>query len=452
MSRKIEVCTNHPDRYATRHCYYCHKPICSECQKVFSHHIFCSRTCWYKFLFREALKSLGRKWKVLSRWAQPRQVFFLWGTMLLLFLILLLQNFRLDRAIRTLEKKSDALPAAVRQSKMPPQGATAFLQIRNPVRGAMIFSNRLQVEGEARDGLILVLENARGPLAVTLPHKGKFQFAPVSISRKNKELRVKAIAQDGRVVLLEKMALNFAPPSLRFLTRPIRRGPLTAGKIALTFDGGASNNVTAEILDILKSKEVHCTMFLTGQFLRHYPETVKRIVAEGHEVGNHTFDHPHLTTYEENRRHLTRTDVTREFFQSQLRKTADLFYRLTGKKMAPFWRPPYGESNREIRRWAAEIGFREVDWTLGSDRRENMDTRDWVARPDEPGYQTSEEIKNKILDFAREKSPGANGAIILMHLGSNRQSDFPHKKLPEIIDSLRARGYRLVKISELLQD
>ncbi len=392
------------------------------------------------------------KWKTALRWIQPRQAFFLWGTMLLLFLVLLLQNFRLGRAIRALEEKPSRPPAISGETNRNREAQAAFLQVEKPVRGAMIFSNRLQVQGEAKDGLILVLEGPRGPLAVTLPRKGRFQFPPVNISRKNKALRVKAISSKGQVVLLEKIALNFAPPSLRFLATPVRRGPLEEKKIALTFDGGASNNVTGEILDILKAKGVHCTMFLTGQFLRHYPETVRRIVAEGHEVGNHTFDHPHLTTYEENRRHLTRADVTRDFFQSQLKKTASLFQQITGRRMAPFWRPPYGESNREIRRWAAEIGFREVDWTLGSDRRENMDTRDWVARPGDPGYQTSEEIKSKILEFAREKEPGANGAIILMHLGSNRQSDFPHRKLPEIIDSLRAQGYQLVKISELLQE
>jgi peptidoglycan/xylan/chitin deacetylase (PgdA/CDA1 family) len=369
--------------------------------------------------------------------------------MLLIFLILLFQNFRLRRAIVSLWNAP--LPAATVLPKSANRSApeSVSVQVQMPVRGAMIFSNRIQVQGQAKDGLILVLENAKGPLAVTLPKHGEFRFDPVRISRKDERLRVKAITPNGDVLKLEELTLNFAPPSVRFLATPLRRGVPEVRKMALTFDGGASNNVAGEILDILKAKGVHCTLFLTGQFLQHYPEMVRRIVQEGHEVGNHTFDHPHLTTYEENRRHLTRPEVTREFFQTQLLKTAELFQKITGHKMAPYWRPPYGESNRQIRQWAAEIGFREVDWTLGSDRHKNMDTRDWVARPEDPGYQTSEEIEKKILAFAREKGAGANGAIVLMHLGSNRQNDFPHKKLPEIIDSLRAAGYQLVPISEL---
>ncbi len=450
MSKKIDVCVNHPDRYTSRHCFYCHKPICSDCQKIYSHHIFCSRLCWYRFLFREKPRLFLKKLRPVFGRLTRHQLLFLWLTIWILFSILLVQNFRLNRAVRSLSALQ--LPSSAGGNpKRPAQPLpAASVRIRKPVPGAMIFSNDIRVKGEAKDGWILVLEDTTGPLAVTLPRNGQFEFPVVSLSRKTKRLRVKAFAPDGKMLALEELTVRFAPPNLRYLATPIRRGSLAEKKVALTFDGGASNNVTGEILDILRSRNVHCTMFLTGQFLRHYPETVRQIVHDGHEVGNHTFDHPHLTTYAENHRHVTRPGVTRAFVQEELKKTAELFHRITGKSMAPLWRPPYGESNAQIRQWAAETGFQEVDWTIGHDRQENMDTRDWIAQPDAPGYLTGEEIEKKILAFARHGKVGANGAIILMHLGSNRRTDFPHKRLPALIDSLRNEGYRFVKISDLL--
>jgi len=316
----------------------------------------------------------------------------------------------------------------------------------------MVFSNKVTVSGLADDRSIVILEQEGKAVAVTLSKKGKFVLKDVPVSRNHSRLQVKEISSNGEVLALEELRIHFAPPSVRFLSRPVRRGNPNKKKISLTFDGGSSNNITDKILDILHQKNVHCTMFLTGDFIRRFPETVRRIVQEGHEVGNHTFHHPHLTTYARNRRQETLPGLTKETFQEELKKTAALFEKVTGVKMVRFWRPPYGESNAEIRRWAAELGYREVDWTVGRDQKENMDTRDWVAHPGDPGYQSGEAIKQKILNFASEPNGRANGAIVLMHLASYRKQDFPYESLPAIIDSLRAKGFELVRVRNLLND
>ncbi|HFE52674.1 MAG TPA: hypothetical protein ENK07_04475 [Bacteroidetes bacterium] len=79
-----------------------------------------------------------------------------------------------------------------------------------------------------------------------------------------------------------------------------------------------------------------------------------------------------------------------------------------------------------------------------------MDTLDWVADTTSVAYLSSDQVVQRVLSFGKDDPHGANGAIVLMHLGTNRVRDFPHRRLPEIIDGLRRQGYRLVSIPELL--
>jgi peptidoglycan/xylan/chitin deacetylase (PgdA/CDA1 family) len=192
-------------------------------------------------------------------------------------------------------------------------------------------------------------------------------------------------------------------------------------------------------------------MFLTGQFIRVHPDWVRRIVADGHEVGNHLDTHPHLTTYQTNHRQQTLPGVTREFLIGELRRAEESFRSLAGKPMAPFWRAPFGEHNGEIRAWAAEAGYRHVSWTRGAGTAEDLDTRDWVADRSSRIYRSREEIAALLLAFGNRQPEGLNGGIVLMHLGTHRRTDRPHESLPEILKALQEQGYRLVTVSELLQ-
>jgi peptidoglycan/xylan/chitin deacetylase (PgdA/CDA1 family) len=160
--------------------------------------------------------------------------------------------------------------------------------------------------------------------------------------------------------------------------------------------------------------------------------------------------HPHLTTYERNFKQETISGVDKEFITGQLKETARLFKETTGKDMISFWRAPYGEQNAEIRQWAYEAGFTHIGWTRDYKTKETLDSLDWVSNEESEFYHSADEIKNRILNFDK----GGNevmGGIVLMHLGTERKDSRASAKLPEIIDSLEGRGYRFVKVSELLE-
>jgi peptidoglycan/xylan/chitin deacetylase (PgdA/CDA1 family) len=220
--------------------------------------------------------------------------------------------------------------------------------------------------------------------------------------------------------------------------------------MALTFDGGSEANVAGEILDTLRAHNVRTTMFVTGQFIRVHPDWVRRMVADGHEVGNHLDTHPHLTTYETNRRQQTLSGVTREMLIGQLGKAEESFRTLTGQPMAPLWRAPYGEHNAELRAWAAAAGYRHISWTRGVGTAEDLDTRDWVADRSSRNYRSREEIASRVVEFGKGRPEGLNGGIVLMHLATHRRTDRPHESLPEILKTLQDQGYRLVTVSQLL--
>jgi peptidoglycan/xylan/chitin deacetylase (PgdA/CDA1 family) len=227
----------------------------------------------------------------------------------------------------------------------------------------------------------------------------------------------------------------------------ISRGDPHRKEIALTFDGGGWANTASEILQILREKGITSTFFLTGEFIRRYPDLVKQMIAEGHEIANHTYDHPHLTSFARNYRHELLAGVDRRFLWRELRETEEVFFDLTGRKMAPFWRAPYGEQNATLRRWAGELGYRHISWTSDYPGKTNLDSRDWVADPSLKIYCSAQEVRDRILAYG----DGANGGIVLMHLGTSRAQDRVHERLGEIIEGLRERGYRLIKVSELLE-
>jgi peptidoglycan/xylan/chitin deacetylase (PgdA/CDA1 family) len=221
---------------------------------------------------------------------------------------------------------------------------------------------------------------------------------------------------------------------------------------ALTFDGGSSANAADAILDTLASRNVKSTVFLTGAFIKRYPQTVIRIAAEGHELGNHTMNHPRLTTYAENRAQITRPEITRASITSELTAPEHLLSELAGGlRFAPFWRAPFGEYNQEICEWALDAGYIHICWRQGGSWRVNLDTNDWVANEASPAYKTPQEVFDKIINIASTPG-GLNGGIILMHLGTERRqrTQQVHTILGKLIDTLRNMDYKPVTVSTLL--
>lgn len=259
------------------------------------------------------------------------------------------------------------------------------------------------------------------------------------------EAEIKAV-----VANLVKRDKELFSPKPKTLIPDITRGSLLKNELSLTFDGGSEATDTEDILNVLREKNIQTTIFLTGEFIKTYPELVKRMVEDGHEIGNHSLTHPHLTTFEKNFKQETLPDINKEFITRQLKGTAGIFKETTGKDMAPLWRAPYGEQNAEIRQWAYEAGFTHVGWTADRRIKQSLDSLDWVSNEESEFYHSADEIKDRILNFDKDGA-GVKGGIVLMHLGTDRKDSHVSAKLPEIIDSLEQRGYRIVKISELLK-
>ncbi len=367
------------------------------------------------------------------------------------------QMQKLDRNMRHLQRQLhyfQNLDSRIDQPPEPTQNApiAANVNIISPADNAMVRKAPVSIIGEAPDRFVLVLMKNDRPVQATVPQEQVFRFELASPDWGQNEWLIKAIDPEGGIQLMDTVRFYYMDPGLAERMRDFHRGVRDQKRLALTFDGGAMNNAAGPILDILRQFGIRSTFFLTGRFIRNYPDLTRRIVAEGHEVGNHTWDHPHLTTFAQNRRHDLLPGMTRERFQEQLRRTAKLFQQVTGQEMAPFWRAPYGEQNAVLRRWAAELGYRHIGWTNGSNLKESMDTMDWVSDPTSSAYQSSVEILQHLLAIAdRDSGWGAAGGVILMHLGSQRKEDPVFVILPDFITAMRARGYEFVTISDLVR-
>ena len=219
----------------------------------------------------------------------------------------------------------------------------------------------------------------------------------------------------------------------------LARGPRSGKHLVLSFDGGSSSEVAGEILDALKARRVRTTIFLTGAFIQRYPALVRRMAQEGHELGNHTMNHPHLAP-------AGRRDPkwTRARFQQELLEADQALYALLGRPMDPLWRAPYGEQTQEIRQWAEELGYRHVGWSEGAD------TLDWATTADRRLYRSGAAILDRL--YARLGRDG-DGMIVLMHLGSARpEQDRPARSLGAFMDRAAKDGWRFVTVGSYLRE
>ncbi len=184
--------------------------------------------------------------------------------------------------------------------------------------------------------------------------------------------------------------------------------------VALTLDDGPWQT-TAQILDILKKYEVKATFFVVGQHIETYPNEIRRVVREGHAVGNHTWTHRYHQHSE--------TAATEE-----LGKTADLLQQLTGVRTRLF-RPPGGVLTNGLVSYAAKNNYATAMWSV--------DSRDYTA-------PTAETIVDRVVSGAQ------SGSIILLHDGGGDRTSTA-KALPQIISKLREKGYRFVTLPELME-
>jgi len=189
-------------------------------------------------------------------------------------------------------------------------------------------------------------------------------------------------------------------------------------QVALTFDDGPDVCYTPQILDILKQNNVKATFFIVGLNAQSHPEMIRRIVSEGHAIGNHTWDHPVLSK------------LSADKVKEEVQKTEQLLYNITGLKTAMF-RPPYGSITPQLINEISSLGYRIIDWSV--------DTRDWDKTP---VSQIMDHVSNEIYP----------GGIILQHCSGSESEHLSNtvKALPQIISLLKRQGYNFVMVQDLL--
>ena len=190
----------------------------------------------------------------------------------------------------------------------------------------------------------------------------------------------------------------------------INHGNESLNQIALTFDDGPNNKYTPQILNILKQYNIKGTFFVLGEQVKEHPAMLRRIVEEGHEIGNHTYSHPQLN-------HLSDEKVRQELAstQEEIRKVLGYVPKLL--------RPPYGAYRDASLSLFYELGLHVILWSV--------DTNDWRRKGDVIVRTVSRDTRN--------------GSIILFH---DRKAETV-RVLPQIIEELKGRGLQPVTISEM---
>ncbi len=199
----------------------------------------------------------------------------------------------------------------------------------------------------------------------------------------------------------------------------VLRGSQTENRIALTFDDGPDPRFTPQILDLLKEYNVKATFFVMGARANAYPELVKRMISEGHIIGNHTYWHPNL---------VKQGDIAT--LESEVKRTGDTLAGLIGYRTKLF-RPPYGFLYNELVEKLRDMNYTVVAWSV--------DSLDWhESAPEQIAYNVISNIQP--------------GAIILMHDGAEWDGDRTNtiKSLRQIIPALQKEGMKFETVPQLL--
>jgi len=195
---------------------------------------------------------------------------------------------------------------------------------------------------------------------------------------------------------------------------PIYSVEMDEPKISLSFDVAWGNEDVDIILDILAKHDVKATFFITGEWVRKYPDDVQAIATAGHDLGNHGDNHKHMS------------QLSAEDCRDEILKMHNRVKELIGKDMNLF-RPPYGDYNNSVIGTARECGYYSIQW--------DVDSLDWKD------YGVNDIIKR----CTQDKNLG-NGSIILLHSGTKYTKD----ALEAVIVGLKEKGYQLVPVSELI--
>lgn len=193
-------------------------------------------------------------------------------------------------------------------------------------------------------------------------------------------------------------------------------GDTTKKELYLTFDNGYENGFTEKVLDVLKEKKVPATFFVTGHYLKTEPELVKRMVKEGHIVGNHSWNHPSLA------------QISDERLKEELAKVKQEFTNITGIKEMNYLRPPRGTFSERSLALSEKEGYVNVFWSLAY--------KDWEIDKQKGADYAYNQIMKRIHP----------GAIMLLHSVSRDNAE----ALGRVIDDCRKQGYTFKSLDDLL--
>lgn len=186
--------------------------------------------------------------------------------------------------------------------------------------------------------------------------------------------------------------------------------------VYLTFDCGYENGYTDDILDILKKEKVPATFFITGHYIKSQPELVKRMVNEGHIVGNHSWGHPDLSK------------ISDEKYKHEIKKLEEAYTDLTGRHDMKYLRPPRGTFNERSLKLADQLGYTSVFWSFAY--------QDWLTNQQKGKDFAYKSIMKRIHP----------GAILLLHTVSKDNAD----ALGKVIEDLRKKGYQFESLDYLV--
>ncbi len=186
----------------------------------------------------------------------------------------------------------------------------------------------------------------------------------------------------------------------------------------LTFDCGYENGNTPQILDALKKHQAPATFFVVGHFLETSPDLVKRMISEGHTVGNHTYHHPDMSKIS-----------SVGDFSTELSAVENLYQEITGESISPYYRPPQGKYSETNLKMAKDLGYSTFFWSLAY--------VDWNT----DAQPSHDEAFQKLLGRVHP------GAVLLLHNTSKTNAEI----LDELLTKFEEMGYRFQPLDELIQ-
>lgn len=204
------------------------------------------------------------------------------------------------------------------------------------------------------------------------------------------------------------------------MTQPKKEVPIyyvekssTQKELSISFDATWGADYTAQILDILDNYEIVTTFFLCGRWIKEYPKVTQSIAERGHEIGNHSLTHPHMT------------QISQSQMEHEVMETHRLIREVTGQE-SRYFRCPFGEYNNQVITMLRQLNYLTIQW--------DVDSLDW--RP----YADADYIYNRVTSNVKP------GSIVLFHNNATHTAE----ALPRIIEHLYQEGYKILPLSELL--